>query len=121
MRSLTKNLRKARRLTLVLSSSGALQDSYDVLQKIHKDLEVQFDALWSSTSKPSNNNEASTSQVSVETCDKEAAQENNQLKLEVKRLEKMVSELVKQAKVRPPQDNHRNMLNKLEKGSNFTK
>jgi hypothetical protein len=33
----------------------------------------------------------------------------------------MVSELVKQAKVRPPQDNHKNMVNKLEKGSNFTK
>jgi hypothetical protein len=27
------------------SSSGALQDSYDVLQKTHKDLEVQFDTL----------------------------------------------------------------------------
>ncbi len=27
------------------SLSGALQDSYDVLQKTHKDLEVQFDAL----------------------------------------------------------------------------
>jgi hypothetical protein len=35
----------------------------------------------------------------METCDEEVAQENNQLKLEVKRLEKMVSELVKQAKV----------------------
>jgi hypothetical protein len=33
------------------SSSGALQDSYDILQKTHKDLEVQFDALWASTSK----------------------------------------------------------------------
>jgi hypothetical protein len=33
----------------------------------------------------------------------------------------MVSELVKQAKVRPPQDNRRNMVNKLENGSNFTK
>jgi hypothetical protein len=65
------------------SSSGALQDSYDVLQKTHKDLEVQFDALWSSTSKPSNNNEAFTSQVSVETCDEEIPQENDQLKLEV--------------------------------------
>jgi hypothetical protein len=31
-------------------SSGAFQDSYDVLQKTHKDLDVQFDALWSSTS-----------------------------------------------------------------------
>jgi hypothetical protein len=51
------------------SSSGALQDSYDVLKKTHKGFEVQFDALWSSTSEPSNNNEASTSQVSVKTCD----------------------------------------------------
>jgi cell division septum initiation protein DivIVA len=59
--------------------------------------------------------------VSVETCYEEITQENDQLKLEVKRLEKMVSELVKQAKVRPPQDNRRNMVNKLEKGSNFTK
>jgi flagellar hook-length control protein FliK len=56
------------------SSSGALQDSYDILQKTQKDLKVQFDALWSSTSKPSNNNEASISQVSVETCDEEVAQ-----------------------------------------------
>jgi hypothetical protein len=38
------------------------------------------------------------------------------LKLEVKRLEKIVSELVKQDKVKPPQDNHRNMVHKLEKG-----
>jgi hypothetical protein len=103
------------------SSSGAIQDSYDVLQRTHKDLEMQFDAFWSSTTKPSNNNEASISQVSVETCDEEIAQENDQLKLEVKRLEKMVSELVKHAKLRPPQDNHRNMVNKLENGSNFTK
>jgi hypothetical protein len=28
---------------------------------------------------------------------------------------------VKQAKVRPPPDNRRNMVNKLEKGSNVTK
>jgi hypothetical protein len=82
---------------------------------------VQFDALLKSTSKPSNNNEASTSQVTVEICDEKVAQENDQLMLEVKRLEQMVSELVKQAKVRPPQDNRRNMVNKVEKGSNFTK
>jgi hypothetical protein len=69
------------------SSSSALQDSYDVLAKTHKDLEVQFDALWSSTSKPLNNHEAFTGQVSIETCDKTSAQENDRLKLEVKRLE----------------------------------
>jgi chromosome segregation ATPase len=102
-------------------SSGSLQDSYNVLQKTHKDLEVQFDAIWSGTSNPSNNIEASTSQVRVEISDEEIAQGNDQLKLEVKRLEQLVSELVKQAKVRPPQDNCRNMVNKLEKGSNFTK
>jgi hypothetical protein len=33
----------------------------------------------------------------------------------------MVSELVRQAKVRPSQDYHRNMVNKLEKGSTVTK
>jgi hypothetical protein len=33
----------------------------------------------------------------------------------------MVSELVKQAKMRPPQDTHRNMVNKLVKVSNITK
>jgi hypothetical protein len=58
--------------------------------------------------------------VSVETYD-EVAQENDQLKLEVKRLEEMVSELVTQAKVRPTHDNRRNMVNNFEKGSNFTK
>jgi predicted RNase H-like nuclease (RuvC/YqgF family) len=33
-------------------SIGALKDSYDALQKTHKDLELQLDALWASTSKP---------------------------------------------------------------------
>jgi predicted nuclease with TOPRIM domain len=32
------------------SSSGAFQDSYDVLQKTYKDLKEQFDAFWLSTS-----------------------------------------------------------------------
>jgi hypothetical protein len=40
---------------------GALQGQYDVLLKTHPDFEVQFDALWSSTSKTSTNNKASTS------------------------------------------------------------
>jgi hypothetical protein len=54
-------------------------------------------------------------------CDEAIAQENDQLKLEVKRIEQMVSELVKQAKVRHSQDNRRNMVNKLGNGSNVTK
>jgi hypothetical protein len=43
------------------------------------------------------------------------------LKLKVKRLEQKVKVFKKQAKVRSDQDNHRNIVNKLEKGSNFTK
>jgi regulator of replication initiation timing len=57
----------------------------------------------------------------VEICDNASAQENDHLNLEVKRLKQMVSEFIKQAKVQPSQDNHRNMVNKLEKGSNVTK
>jgi seryl-tRNA synthetase len=40
------------------SSIATLQDLYDVLQKTHKDLEVQFDTLWTSTPET---NKASTS------------------------------------------------------------
>jgi predicted nucleic acid-binding Zn-ribbon protein len=107
------------------SSSGALQDSYDVLQKTHKDLEVQFDNLWASASKPSSTpetREASTSnacercynididalhaqsqhsnveQVLIESCDEAIGKENDNLKLEVNRLEQKVNVLEKQAK-----------------------
>jgi hypothetical protein len=54
--------------------------------------------------------------VIVESCDKAIGKENNNLKLEVKRLEQKVSMLEKQAKVQPSQYNRRNMMNKLEKG-----
>jgi hypothetical protein len=76
---------------------------------------VQFSALWSSTSKTSTNNKASTSQVSVETCDDQIVQENDHLKREVKKLELEVNKLKKQGKVQPPQDNRNNMVKKLEK------
>jgi hypothetical protein len=125
------------------SSSCALQDSYDVLQKTHKDLKVQFNALWTSTLKPSSTpktTKVSTSngcerwynvdinafcaqsqhsnveQVLVQFCDEAICKENDNLKLEVKRLEQKVSMLEKQAKAQPSQDNHKNMMNKLEKG-----
>jgi cell division protein FtsB len=51
-----------------------------------------------------NQNKASTSQVSVETCDDQIAQENDHLKREVKNIEHEVNKLKKQAKVRLPQD-----------------
>jgi hypothetical protein len=91
------------------------------LLKTHQDLKVQFNAFWSSTSKTSTNNEASTSQVSVETCDESIAQENDHLKREVKKLELKVNKLKKQPKVQPPQDNHNNMMKKLEKGKTAPK
>jgi hypothetical protein len=46
------------------SSSGAFQDAYDTLHKTHKDLEVQFDALWASTPKPSNTPETTKASTS---------------------------------------------------------
>jgi hypothetical protein len=76
---------------------------------------VQFGALWSSTFKTSINDKASTSQVSVETCDDLIAQENDHLKREVKKLELEVNKLKKRAKVQPLQDNRSNVVKKLEK------
>jgi chromosome segregation ATPase len=46
------------------SSSGALQDSFDALQKTHKDLEVQLDTLWSSTSSFSSGTETTKPSIS---------------------------------------------------------
>jgi hypothetical protein len=85
------------------------------LQKTHKDLEVQFDVLWSSTSSTlssdpdrakgstsngcercynidvnalfANGEQSNIEQICVESCDKGICQENDHLKLEVKRLE----------------------------------
>jgi hypothetical protein len=104
------------------SSIGALQGPHDVLQKTNQDLEVQFDALWSSTSKTSSEPEApqaSTSkgcercynldidafcaqrqlsnveQVLVETCDDAIGKENDHLNKEVKKLKLQVNKLKK--------------------------
>jgi TolA-binding protein len=54
--------------------------------------------------------------VIVESCDEAIGKENDHLKKEVKRLEFKVNKLKKQTKVQPPQDNHSNMVKKLEKG-----
>jgi protein involved in temperature-dependent protein secretion len=56
--------------------------------------------------------------VLVESCDDTIGKENDNLKLDVKRLEQKLSVLEKQVKAQPSQDNHRNMVNKLEKGKN---
>jgi hypothetical protein len=54
--------------------------------------------------------------VLVESCDETIGKENDDLKLEVKRLEQKVSMLERQAKAQPFQDNCGNVVNKLEKG-----
>jgi hypothetical protein len=96
VKKLDQELAKSKKTTCSLKSSiGALQGQHDVLIKTHQDLEVQFGALWSSTSKTSTNDKASTSQVSVETCDDRIAQENDHLKREVKKLELEVNKLKK--------------------------
>jgi hypothetical protein len=59
---------------------------------------------------------ANVEQVLVESCDEAIGKEIDNLKLEVKRLEQKVIILEKQAKAQPSQDNHRNMVNKFEKG-----
>jgi hypothetical protein len=98
------------------------------LQKTHKNLKLQFDALWASTPKPSctiETTKASTSngcekcynidinalcakiqhsnieQVVVESCDEAICKENDALKLEVKMLEQKIKVLEKQIKVQP--------------------
>jgi hypothetical protein len=104
---------------------------------------VQFDALWSSTSNKSSDlkgpkasaskgcerycnldiyalcaqsQHSNVEQVLVETCDDSISKENDHLKREVKKLELEVNKLKKQTKVQRPQDNHRNVVKKLEKG-----
>jgi chromosome segregation ATPase len=100
VKKLDQELAKSKETTCSLNSSiSDLQDQHDVLLKTHQDLEVQFGALWSSTSKTSTNDKVSTSQVSVETCDDQIAQENDHLKREVKKLELEVNKLKKQTKV----------------------
>jgi hypothetical protein len=119
---LDRELAKRKEATCSLKSSiGALQGQHDVLQKTHRELEVQFDALWSSTSKTSSDPEApqvSTSkgcercynldvnasysnveQVLVGTCDEAIGKENDYLKREIKKLELEVNKLKKQDKV----------------------
>jgi hypothetical protein len=118
-----QELAQSKETTCSLKSSiGALQGQHDVLQKTHQDLEVQFNALWSSTSKTSSDPKAlkvSTSkgcercynhdsnalcdksqpskieQVLVESCDEAIRKENDHLKREVKRLKFKMNKLKK--------------------------
>jgi hypothetical protein len=104
---------------------------------------VQFDALWVSTSKSSStpkttktsssnscvrcynvdidalcaqSQHVNAEQVLVQSCDEAIGKENDNLNLEVKRLEQKVIMLEKKANAQPSQDNRRNMMNMFEKG-----
>jgi polyribonucleotide nucleotidyltransferase len=59
--------------------------------------------------------------VLVESCDEAIGKENDNLKLEVKRLEQEINMLEMKAKSQPSQDNCRNMVSKLEKGRTMPK
>jgi cell division protein FtsB len=54
--------------------------------------------------------------VLVETCDDAIGKENDHLKREVKKIELEINKLKKQTNAQPSQDNHSNMVKKLEKG-----
>jgi hypothetical protein len=115
---LDQELAQSKDTTCSLKSSiGALQGQYDALLKTNQDLEVQFNALWSSYSKTSSDPEApqaSTSKgckicynidinascsnvekVLVETYDETIAQENDHLRREGKKLKLEVNKLKK--------------------------
>jgi hypothetical protein len=58
--------------------------------------------------------------VLVESCDDLIAKENDELKREVEKLQRDLYVLKEKSKVQPSQDNHDDMVKKLEKGSNIT-
>jgi hypothetical protein len=64
----------------------------------------------------SQSQQSSVEQVHVESCDDFVAQENDELKLEVRRLEFEMVKLEGKSLVQPTQDNRDHMMNKLESG-----
>jgi hypothetical protein len=68
----------------------------------------------------SQTSQSSIEHVFVETCDDLIAKENEHLMQEVEKLKEDLSKLNGKSQVQPCQDNHDNMVKKLEKGSNRT-
>jgi hypothetical protein len=65
--------------------------------------------------------QSSVEQCLVESCDDFIAQENDQFKLEVKRVEFEFIKLKGKVQVQPTPYNHENMINKLEVGTTVTR
>jgi hypothetical protein len=61
--------------------------------------------------------QSSIEHVLVESCNDLIAKENDKLKQEVEKLQTDLYVLKEKSKVQPSQDNHENMVKKLEKGS----
>jgi hypothetical protein len=64
--------------------------------------------------------QSSIEHVLVESCDDLIAKENDKLRQEVEKLQKDLYVLKEKSKVQPSQDNHEDMVKKLEKGSTVT-
>jgi hypothetical protein len=69
----------------------------------------------------SQSQQSSVKKIHVDSCDGLIDEENNLLKLEVKRLELELIELQGKALGQPTQDNHDHMVNKLESGTTISK
>jgi hypothetical protein len=65
--------------------------------------------------------QSSVEQIHVDSCDDLIAQENDLLKLEVKRLELEMIKLQGKALMQPTQDNRDHMVNKLESGTTVSR
>jgi hypothetical protein len=65
--------------------------------------------------------QSSIERVLVESCDDLIAEENDQLKKEVEKLQKDLYVLKEKSKVQPSQENCEDMVKKLEKGSTATR
>jgi predicted nuclease with TOPRIM domain len=100
---------------VVLSSVTSTQPLSHTCTCSHVNIEL-------SCTKPccSQASQSSIEHVFVETCDDLIAKENDQLMQEVERLKDDLSKLKGKSQVQPCQDNHDNMVKKLEKGSNRT-
>jgi hypothetical protein len=69
----------------------------------------------------SGSQQSSVEQINVDSCDDFIAEENDLLKLKVKRLESEMVKLKGKTLEQPTQDNHDHMVNKLELGTTVTR
>jgi hypothetical protein len=100
---------------VVLSSVTSTQPLSHTCTCSHVNIELSGTKLCCSQA-----SQSSIEHVFVETCDDLIAKETDQLMQEVERLKDDLSKLKGKIQVQPCQDNHDNMVKKLEKGSNRT-